>query len=210
MHSARARRHPGLLLDVAAAGHELAVHGEGHLKYRDVSTRVKSMTILSMASPSVRLRLMRPPYGHWHEGVAAAAARAGLIPALWNTEAGDWDGTNSAMVMWKRTRASLTPGMVICLHDCFDKFDPHLRSNGTNTLVYVERLLSAAAARGLSAGTCSSPSTLKPVHVTSCASASALVSASASASATASATASVTASTSAPSGELDTAVLPNV
>lgn len=167
IYGARARKNPELVRAIAAGGHELAVHGEEHLRYAHMkeddilADLLDGAASIVAAVPSAKLRLMRPPHGQWHAGVAQAAARAQLVPTLWNTEAGDWRRSNSAALIWQRTRNSLKRGMVVCLHDGFDKEQgAKLRSSGSNTLEYVERLLGAAAGAGLSAGTCSPLSAL--------------------------------------------------
>jgi len=92
----RARRHPGLLADVVAAGHEIALHGIDHVRLTEFSPgQVRRRTIDGRKEledlAGQQIRWFRPPYGAQYPTTWAAIRSAGMESVVWSDEVKDWD-----------------------------------------------------------------------------------------------------------------------
>jgi peptidoglycan/xylan/chitin deacetylase (PgdA/CDA1 family) len=90
----RVRRHPALLGEVVAAGHEIALHGQDHRPL----TQFGSAEVLARSAAGKaeledligrEVRWLRPPYGRQSFSTWRAIRRAGLQPVLWGPSLGD-------------------------------------------------------------------------------------------------------------------------
>jgi peptidoglycan/xylan/chitin deacetylase (PgdA/CDA1 family) len=117
----QARRHPGIAREVAAAGHEIALHGDEHRNHlgrspgwvrRDLARGAEAVA----AATGVRPRWFRPPYGVLSAGSVRAAAGLGLAPVLWTAWGRDWLPASGERVA-ATVRAGLRPGGTVLLHD---------------------------------------------------------------------------------------------
>lgn len=116
------RRSPGLAAEVAAAGHEVAVHGDVH-RYlltrsppaaRDDLARAVECIV---ATTGTRPRRYRPPYGVLTGGGLFAARRLGLHTVLWSAWGRDWQpGATPGSVLGQLRRGRLDGGTAL-LHD---------------------------------------------------------------------------------------------
>ncbi|MBU4215679.1 MAG: polysaccharide deacetylase family protein [Actinobacteria bacterium] len=117
----QAEQHPDLVHAIAAAGHEIALHGLDHrplpplghrgaLRYlRDARRRLEAV-----AGQSVRW--YRPPYGKQSPASWAAARRAGLDVTVWSADAGDWEDVQAADVA-ALAHERLADGGILLLHE---------------------------------------------------------------------------------------------
>lgn len=112
----------GLAAEVAAAGHEIAVHGythEGAIRRSPaaLSSDVVRARDLIAGATGVAPRWYRPPYGELSVGSLVAARAAGLRLILWSAWGRDWraDAT-PASVMADLDRGVLAGGTIL-LHD---------------------------------------------------------------------------------------------
>ena len=159
----RTRRHPALLRDVVAAGHEVGLHGLDHraisqLAYREVLERT-SRAKAELADALARdVRWFRPPYGLQSLTSFRAVRAAGLEPVLWGPTAwglppgydGRTDGKGAARRTARRHRA---------LHDGYPKAEDGGRGGDRPDLDRGELaslILDAYGALGLRATTLSS------------------------------------------------------
>jgi peptidoglycan/xylan/chitin deacetylase (PgdA/CDA1 family) len=117
-----ARRHRRLAADIAARGHELAVHGWRHdrpwlpsvrRELRDLCRAAAVIGDLTGTAP----RWYRPPYGILTGGRRIAAAKAGLQPVLWSAWGVDWAATATATTVRARITRDLHDGGTVLLHD---------------------------------------------------------------------------------------------
>ena len=101
MLGALARQAPALAAEVAAAGHEVAVHGWTHVSHLarrpgtvvdEVRRARDTLGEVTGSSP----RWLRPPYGVMSGGDLLATRATGLRPVLWTTWGRDWTTDASA------------------------------------------------------------------------------------------------------------------
>jgi peptidoglycan/xylan/chitin deacetylase (PgdA/CDA1 family) len=154
----RARRHPSLLAEVAAAGHEIALHGLDHQRltgfsFREVSQRTKDARAELEDRTGKRIEWIRPPYGRQTLATWRAVQSAGLMPVMWG--ATSWDSKEASQTA--RIRKAMTgasPGAILLSHDGHagpadgvDDGPPPLLDRGDLTA----RILDACADAGLGA-----------------------------------------------------------
>lgn len=116
------REMPGLTAQIAAAGHEIGVHGDEH-RYLFTRTPRAAVTDLTRAVDSIQTAVgsppqwYRPPYGVLTTGGMLAAHRAGLRTVLWSAWGRDWEpGATPDTVVTELTRGVLAGGTAL-LHD---------------------------------------------------------------------------------------------
>jgi peptidoglycan/xylan/chitin deacetylase (PgdA/CDA1 family) len=147
-------RAPGLAAEVAAAGHEVGVHGFDH-RYlplrgpratRDDLTRARDS--IAAATGSVP-RLYRPPYGVLSTAALVTTRRLGLTPVLWTTWGREWAPGASPGSVYATLATGLAGGGTVLLHDS-DCTSP--AGSWRAALGALPRLLADCAAQGLRAG----------------------------------------------------------
>lgn len=117
----RARRRPGLLAQIVAAGHEVALHGVDHVRLTTLPagqvlrrTRDARRELEDLAGQ--RVRWFRPPYGAQRPSTWAAIRRAGLHSVVWSRAAYDWEDRPVAELAARATDGAAS-GEVLLLHD---------------------------------------------------------------------------------------------
>ncbi len=113
---------PGLAADIAAAGHELGVHGWDH-RYLPLrgpgATRddlMRARDIIASATGAAPWRF-RPPYGVLSTAALAAARRLGLTPVLWTCWGREWTPGSTPESVYEVLAAGLAGGATVLLHD---------------------------------------------------------------------------------------------
>ncbi len=117
-----ANRSPELLREMAAAGHEIGIHGWQH---RPLLLRGPRATYDDFARARDRVaeitgrmpRLFRPPYGVMSTPAHLAVRRLGLTPVLWTCWGEDWTRRATARSVYQTVTADLRGGGTILLHD---------------------------------------------------------------------------------------------
>jgi peptidoglycan/xylan/chitin deacetylase (PgdA/CDA1 family) len=119
----RVRRHPSLLAEVVAAGHEIALHGIDH---RSLPTLDPALVRRQVADGRRELQdatgrdvtWFRPPYGNQSPATWRAVVDAGMTPVLWSSVLLDWQeltvGEHVEAAARKRE-----PGNILLAHDGF-------------------------------------------------------------------------------------------
>jgi peptidoglycan-N-acetylglucosamine deacetylase len=116
------QRSPSLAADLAAAGHEIGVHGFEH-RYltargpRATSADITRATELIASVTGSWPRLYRPPYGVLSGAALVTIGRLGLTPALWGTWGREWVPGASAASVHATVTARLHGGVTVLLHD---------------------------------------------------------------------------------------------
>jgi peptidoglycan-N-acetylglucosamine deacetylase len=115
-------RAPGLAAQIAAAGHEIAVHGWDHrylplrgprATYDDMRRARDTIADVTGATP----RYFRPPYGVLSTASLAVAWRLGLTPVLWTCWAREWRPGSTPESAYAVLASGLAGGATVLLHD---------------------------------------------------------------------------------------------
>jgi peptidoglycan/xylan/chitin deacetylase (PgdA/CDA1 family) len=144
---AAARRDPGLVRELVAAGHVVGSHGLSHAKlaFRGpaaVAREVEDAQAALVAAGAPPPRLFRAPHGFRSPFLGRVLARAGLRLCAWT--AGVWDTDRpGADVIAARAARALRPGAVLLLHDGGPGADR------SQTAAALPAIIAAARARGL-------------------------------------------------------------
>lgn len=149
-----AARAPGLAAEIAAAGHEIGVHGWEHrylplrgprASYADVQRATDAIASITGAAP----RLFRPPYGVLSAAAMAAARRLGLTPVLWTCWGREWTLGSTPESVYATLARNLAGGATVLLHDsdCTSPAGSSLAALGA-----VPMLLDECTRRGLQVG----------------------------------------------------------
>ncbi|NUR30367.1 MAG: polysaccharide deacetylase family protein [Catenulispora sp.] len=149
-----AERAPGLVRELHAAGHEIAVHGWHHRSlllrgpratYQDLSRARDYLADLTGEQP----QLFRPPYGVMTTAAHVSARRLGLRPTLWTSWGEDWTSRATPASVLKQVTKDLHGGGTILLHDTDCTAKP---GSWHSTLGAVPMLLDHCAERGWKVG----------------------------------------------------------
>lgn len=149
-----ARRAPTLVAEVAAAGHEVAVHGDEHRNMlrrtpRAVATDIKRCRDTLADLSGVEPAWFRPPFGILSTGALRGAKRVGLTTVLWTTWGRDWRKDATPESVTADVLRRYVDGGTVLLHDADGESSPE---SWRSTLGALPRLADAFAARGLTAG----------------------------------------------------------
>lgn len=151
----QAARYPGLVCEIVAAGHELALHGHRHQTRRQWSpglladdTRRALDTLATVAE--TRPRLYRPPHGVFTLTGLRLIRALGLAPLLWSKWARDWERHASAASIARTVTQTLLAGDVLLLHDA-DHYGA--RESWRKTAAALPTISERITAAGLHAGT---------------------------------------------------------
>lgn len=147
-------RAPGLAADIAAAGHEVAVHGWDHpclllrspQATRDDIWRARDIISFAAGRPP---GVYRPPYGILSTAALLTARRLDLTPVLWTCWGREWAPGASPDSVLSVIAARLTGGATVLLHDS-DAVTPGMPRVALGAL---PMLLDECAKRGLQVGT---------------------------------------------------------
>lgn len=147
-------RSPGLVQEMAAAGHEIALHGWAHrplllrgprATYDDLARARDAVGALTGTPPL----LVRPPYGVLTTSTQLACRRLGLTPVLWTTWGEDWRKRATPTSVYDTVVADLRGGGTILLHDsdCTSA-----TGSWRNTLGALPRIMDFCGERGWDVG----------------------------------------------------------
>lgn len=119
---AEARKAPDVVRAIAAAGHEIGVHGWDHRCLLRRSPRathddLRTTRDLLHRLTGVRPRWFRPPYGVFSTASLLSARRLGMTPILWSAWGFDWTEGCTPESIRRRVAAGLGHGGTILLHD---------------------------------------------------------------------------------------------
>jgi peptidoglycan/xylan/chitin deacetylase (PgdA/CDA1 family) len=147
------RRDPGIVREVVAAGHRLAVHGDRHRALTLVGPRALRADLDRCAALVAELggRLperYRPPYGVFTPAALLEARRRGWTPLLWSAWGRDWRARASAASIAALATRAVRGGDVVLLHDADHYSAPE---SWRATAAALPRILDELAARGLRA-----------------------------------------------------------
>jgi peptidoglycan/xylan/chitin deacetylase (PgdA/CDA1 family) len=115
-------RWPALAGEIAAAGHEIGLHGYHHrlLLRRTVGaleTDLDRALDVIAAATGRRPTSYRPPYGVFSSGALRLVRRRGWSPLLWSRWGRDWGRRETPAAISRRATDRLGAGDVVLLHD---------------------------------------------------------------------------------------------
>ncbi len=147
---AKARATPEVLREIAAAGHELGIHGDHHdrllsLRHPDriVADLERALGAVESAT-GLRPRLFRPPLGHISPRTALAAHRLGLTLVGWSARGRDGLARTTVATTIRRIASGLRSGAIILLHDAAERGEHEPAG-----VAALPEILQEAARRGL-------------------------------------------------------------
>jgi peptidoglycan/xylan/chitin deacetylase (PgdA/CDA1 family) len=115
-------RRPALTAEIAAAGHEIALHCHRHRSLLYLTPRQliddlgRAVAAIGEATGHAP-RLYRPPYGYLSVAGLLLARRKGWETVLWRRDGHDWEAKATATSIAARLTRSLRGGDVLLLHD---------------------------------------------------------------------------------------------
>jgi peptidoglycan-N-acetylglucosamine deacetylase len=143
-------RLPSLAAEIAAAGHEIAIHGYRHILLLRRSPRAlradfEHAAAVIAGATGVEPLVYRPPYGVFSAPGLLLVRRLGWRPLLWSRWGRDWEARVTPEQIAARATRDLTAGDVVLLHDA-----DHYSSAGSwrKTAAALPSILAAAAATG--------------------------------------------------------------
>jgi peptidoglycan/xylan/chitin deacetylase (PgdA/CDA1 family) len=115
-------RHPALAAEVAAAGHEIAVHGYRHRSHIErvpgaVADDIARALDCIAGATGTMPRWFRPPYGNFSFATLRTVRRLRLEPVLWSCWGRDWRAQATPATVVADIRKALRPGGTVLLHD---------------------------------------------------------------------------------------------
>jgi peptidoglycan/xylan/chitin deacetylase (PgdA/CDA1 family) len=151
---AHAAREPGLVRDLADAGHEVAVHGWTHeclalVPPRRLTAELTRTREVLEDTTDAAVRWYRPPYGVLTAAGVWAARRAGLQTVLWSAWGVDWSAGATPSTIVHRVSRAVRPGGTVLLHDTDRTSAP---DSWRRTLVATATLLDRWRADGIPVG----------------------------------------------------------
>jgi peptidoglycan-N-acetylglucosamine deacetylase len=116
------RQAPGLAAEVAAAGHEVAVHGDQHrtllrLGPRTTHDDIRRATDTIADATGVAPEWYRPPFGTLSIGGLLAARKIGLQVVLWTAWGRDWRAEATGASVADDVLDGFVDGGTVLLHD---------------------------------------------------------------------------------------------
>jgi peptidoglycan/xylan/chitin deacetylase (PgdA/CDA1 family) len=117
----RAEAQPHLIREILAGGHELALHGAGHVdlpaaSLREVIRCVGGGRRRLERLGGVEVRLFRPPFGHQDLRSYLVARMCRMTPVAWSAQADDWL-TIAPSAMVERVWSRADRGGIVLAHD---------------------------------------------------------------------------------------------
>jgi peptidoglycan/xylan/chitin deacetylase (PgdA/CDA1 family) len=149
----RVAQHPALLGEIVAAGHDVQLHGHGHLRHPDCDRAAVAAdleaALAALGTAGVAPTRWRVPWGRLAPFSAELAAARGLALTGWTLDTRDWDGA-PLQALRRRVEPGLADGGVVLAHDGIGP--GALRQDAAATAALVVPLVDAARARGLEPG----------------------------------------------------------
>ena len=147
-------RDPGLGREIAAAGHEIAVHGYLHCPMllrtpRQTRDDLHRAHDLIASATGETPRFYRPPYGVATTSALTTARSLGMTPVLWTSWGADWRAGATGTSVYDTVTGNLSGGGTILLHDSDCTSAP---ASWTATLSALPRILDRCETEGWQVG----------------------------------------------------------
>ena len=114
-------KHIALGREIVERGHEIALHGFGHVHHDELSDQAARDDLARglgtvEAGTGRRPRYYRPPYGVFSEASYAACRHLGLEPVYWSAWGVDWETVGPERIA-DVVVGDLAEGAIVLLHD---------------------------------------------------------------------------------------------
>lgn len=114
-------RHPELVQQEAAEGHEVANHTFSHLRLptippQNIEPELRNGALAIQKAIGEPTKLFRPPGGEYDDDVIKAAQKLGYVMVLWTDDPGDYASPGERRIE-DYTLKYITNGGIILLHD---------------------------------------------------------------------------------------------
>ena len=116
-----AEKHPDLVKDLVARGHEIGNHSATH-PHMNSLTRAQMQEELRRCSDLVQsitgtpTTLFRPPYGEYNDDVVRVSREMGYECVQWNVDSLDWKNLGKENMVRQCTK-SVNPGDIVLFHN---------------------------------------------------------------------------------------------
>lgn len=142
-------RRPALAAEIAAGGHEVALHGFRHILLlrrtpRELTADLERAAAVIADATGQEPTRYRPPYGVFSSG-GLLVARRRWEPWVWSQWGRDWTRRATPEGIARRVTRKLTAGDVVLLHDADDYSAP---GSWSNTVAALPAIVDAAYALG--------------------------------------------------------------
>ena len=149
--ASRARRCPGVLREIVAAGHELGLHGGRHLPHGLVPPLVLERELGRARAEietlaGVKLRTLRAPFGAASLATLWFARHSGMPVVGWSRWGRDWERRATPEAIARRVAGAAAGGDILLLHDS-DAYSA--RGSWERTAAALPAIAAALAAAGL-------------------------------------------------------------
>lgn len=152
-------RRPSVAAEIAAAGHEVALHGYRHRlllrrSVRELADDLERGVDVIVDATGIAPIWYRPPYGVFSSGGLRLVRERGWRPMLWSKWGRDWTRSATAQSIARRATDGLAAGDVLLLHD-----SDHYSVSGSwrNTVAALPYVFEAAESASLQFQTLSGP-----------------------------------------------------
>jgi len=147
----QALRHPALIGEIVAGGHEVGIHCQRHrnllrLTPGQVREDLGLAASIIEALAGTRLRLYRPPYGVLNAAALRVARERSWRTVLWSDWGRDWEAHATPQSILSLITREAGPGSVGLLHDSDSYGAP---GSWENTVQALPLVLEELASRGL-------------------------------------------------------------
>ena len=144
------RRTGGLLEEMVAAGHQVAVHGDRHrcLLRLGARTVAEDLDRAHATIGEVVNGLHRAPYGVYSSRALGEVRARGWRPLLWSRWGRDWHAGRDPARIARQVTRRVGAGDVLLLHDADEYSDP---GSWRSTVAALPRVLERLGERGLRA-----------------------------------------------------------
>jgi len=116
-----AEKHPDLVAEIVARGHEIGNHSATHphmnsLSEGQIREELRRCSDLVAAITGTPTTLFRPPYGEYNDQVVVTSREMGYECVQWNIDSLDWKNI-SAEDMVRRCTKNVNPGDIVLFHN---------------------------------------------------------------------------------------------
>lgn len=116
-----ASKHPEVVAEIAARGHEVAAHSYSHpdlssLSYEGVVDELTRASSAIMDASGVWPVCVRPPYGATNDTVSSAIADSGQVEVHWSMDTADWQSRDPVAILGM-VEEYAEDGDIVLMHD---------------------------------------------------------------------------------------------